>query len=98
MKLVTTAVAVLLFAAVALAEQPNDDLNTPSRHKLPAQASDKARDVHNDASPGGLGTLRNHGGPVMPFAKVVYIFWGSSWSPSNSMVTELQSYRDSFSG
>lgn len=98
MKHLTIAMAVLLLAAVALAEQPADELNQPSRHKLPAQAADHARDVHNAASPGGLGNLRNHGGPTMQFAKVVYIFWGSSWSPSDSMVTELQSFRDSFSG
>jgi len=87
MKVFTTAMAVLLFAAVALAGQPDDEL-APPIHKLPDQASDNARNnPHNEATPGGSGQLLNHGGPTMQFAKVVFIFWGSSWSPSNSMVT-----------
>ena len=44
------------------------------------------------------GNLVNHGGPVMPNARVVCIFWGSSWSPSNSLVKEIQSFRTSSVG
>jgi hypothetical protein len=96
MKTFTAVIAVLFLAAAAFAGELNNEPTT--KHKLPAQASSTAQQVHNDASPGGLGNLRNHGGPVMPFGKVVYIFWGSSWSPTDPMVTELQSFRDSFSG
>ena len=54
--------------------------------------------AHSRAQAGGFGKLTNHGGPVMPFAKITYIFWGSSWHASDPMVTELQSFRSSFSG
>jgi hypothetical protein len=96
MKTFTTAVAVLLFAAVAFAGELNDDPGL--RHKLPAQAARPTQQAHSAAAPGGLGNLRNHGGPVIPYGKVVYIFWGSSWSATDPMVTELQSFRDSFYG
>jgi hypothetical protein len=46
----------------------------------------------------GSGNLINHGGPVMPFAHVVGIFWGSSLTSGSSYVTELRSFRTSFSG
>jgi hypothetical protein len=54
--------------------------------------------VSNKAAPGGSGNLINHGGPVMPFAKVVCIFWGSSLSSGSSYVSEMRSFRTSFYG
>jgi len=99
-KLFASIATVLLFSTVAFADQPDDEL-APKVHKVPDQANDHGNgngNPHNEATPGGSGQLVNHGGPTMQFAKVVYIFWGSSWSPSNSMVTEMVSYRDSFSG
>ena len=41
--------------------------------------NDDGKDPNSFASPGGFGKLRDHGGPVMTNAKVVFIFWG--WAP-----------------
>src|SRR5256885_68247 len=94
MKTLASAAVALLLAAAAFADQPTDELNATKRHKFPSND----QEVHNQATPGGSGNLINHGGQVIPFGRVVYIFWGSSWSPSNSMAVELQSYRNSFYG
>jgi len=42
--------------------------------------------------------LVNHGGPVMNFAHVVCIFWGSSLNSTNPYVVEMRSFRNSASG
>src|SRR4051794_1202220 len=60
-----------------------------------------ARDVHA-AKPGGGGSnITYHtGAPIIPSAKVVFIFWGPSFSnaasPDSSYASQLQSFRNQF--
>jgi hypothetical protein len=97
--------AVSLFASAALVAsaalaQHAPDLNqghVPDNHKMPTrlQANNRA------GGAGGAGQLVNHGGPVMANAKVVLIFWGSSFgtasAPSN-YAKAMQKFRDSQGG
>jgi hypothetical protein len=52
------------------------------------------------ATKAGLGNLRNHGGPVLTSAKVVFIFWGPSFSnaasPDFVYAQTLQAFRNQF--
>src|SRR2546421_8179264 len=56
--------------------------------------NDDGRDPNSFASPGGFGRLRDHGGPVMTNAKVVFIFWGWSSTTTDQYVREVISFRD----
>jgi hypothetical protein len=51
--------------------------------------------VNTYASPGGFGTLRDHGGQVLTGAHVVYIFWGWSSGTTDNDVKQTLAFRDS---
>jgi hypothetical protein len=54
--------------------------------------------VHNGATPGGRGQLRDHGGAVMTNAKVVFIFWGWASNTSDPYVSESRAFRGDANG
>jgi hypothetical protein len=89
--------AVLAFAASALAQRV-DDLNTGQHAQLyPTKDHGNPDQGLGWAKPGGGGAqnLVNHGGPVITSAKVVSIFWGSEWgtnSNPNSIAMEMMSF------
>jgi hypothetical protein len=62
----------------------------PTRERSALSAMNKA----------GLGNLQNHGGPVITSAKVVYLFWGPSFSnpasPDYQYAQTLIAYRNQF--
>jgi len=55
---------------------------------------------HRAVIKAGLGNLRNHGGPTITSAKVVFIFWGPSFanpaSPDFQYAQTLQAFRNQF--
>jgi hypothetical protein len=53
---------------------------------------------HHAAAPGGSGQLRDHGGPVMTNAKVVFIFWGWASNTSDPYVSEIRAFRSDANG
>ncbi len=91
MKKTLVIIASVLLASAAFAQgNSNKDLNNDRLHRLPT----KDGDVNNHAGgAGGAGNLINHGGPVMPNAKIVYIFWGWASNTTDQYVAELQSFR-----
>jgi hypothetical protein len=90
MKKVLAAVFVASIAVAGFAQENiSDKKANAKRHETNDQAGGQARTS---------GNLTYHGGPVMAFAKVVCIFWGSSLSAGSSYVTEVQSFRSSLSG
>lgn len=107
MKRVLILILAMLLAVSAFAEKksysgPNngngkngkgesDDLN-------PGMDDDPKNNPHNEATPGGRGQLRDHGGPVMTNAKVVMIFWGWASNTTDSYVVESRAYRSDPNG
>jgi len=78
-------------------EQSSSESSHP--HFLPARGI-KRRPVRGEPVYKVLGNLTYNGGPVIPSAHVVYIFWGPSFnnagSPDYSYARELQSFRNQF--
>ncbi len=81
-----------LAGAQALPPQPR-----PAAHVLPARGIKRDRGSLNLKSGANL---TYHGGPVIPSAHVVFIFWGPSFSnaasPDYSYALTLQSFRNQF--
>jgi hypothetical protein len=109
MKKVLVLVASLSLVAFGAFAQNAGDLNPAAGHHATNEHADNGNHTgngngnndnapHNEATPGGSGDLINHGGGVMAFAKVVCIYWGSSWTSSSSVLVESRSYRTSLSG
>jgi hypothetical protein len=89
MKRVLVALLLTSFASGLFAQGPNAGSR---RHYFPI----KERHAVTKA---GLGNLRNHGGPTITSAKVVFIFWGPSFAPGgadNAYATTLQAFRNQF--
>jgi hypothetical protein len=74
-------------------DKNNDELNQPAKN-----GDDDDNGPHNGAAPGGSGQLRDHGGPVMTNAKVVFIFWGWSSNTTDQYVAEVRSFRNDANG
>jgi hypothetical protein len=105
MKNLLVAVAALtLVAGSAFAQSHANELNPAAGHHGTNNQGNGNNDDGNGPSNGApigkasVALLTNHGGPVMPFAKVVCIFWGPSLTASSSYVVETRSYRSSLSG
>jgi hypothetical protein len=77
----------LLVTATAFADNDKD------KHKFKDKDHDDDQ-VNAAAAPGGRGNLLDHGGEVMTNAKVVYIFWGPTLSPTSTYVKEVIAFRD----
>jgi hypothetical protein len=94
MKKVLTGIAILAMATSMFAAKI-DELNPLAKHfrikdDKSAKPSGQARPTNN---------LTNHGGPVMPNAHVVLIFWGKSWATTDAgLAAELQAFRTNSNG
>jgi hypothetical protein len=88
---VSLAVFAAMLAPLAFAQKPSPELNNP----LPRHFPTKARVVHEFARSGGGQNLVYWGGPVIPKAKVVAIFWGPTWLSGGSdswLATSLNNF------
>lgn len=85
----------LILAAAASLLLPLAASAATAHHVHPMPTNRNWHGPTNRGTPGGSGDLIDHGGPEMPYASVVYIFWGSAWNASDPLVTELQSFRNS---
>jgi hypothetical protein len=67
---------------------------------LPPENGDIVYTPVKDAIVAKAGNLINHGGPVITSAKVVFIFWGPTFSnaasPDHTYATTLQAFRNQF--
>ncbi len=84
--LVLLAVAVTCVVPVAVAQ------SAETRNPLPQHLPTKERFVHEFAFGGGGGNLSYHGGPVLPNAYVVPIYWGSSWNATDPISSSLTAF------
>jgi hypothetical protein len=88
------AVSLALAAATLVpnAFAQRSEINNPLPRHFPTQQ----RFVHEFVGPGGGagGNLAYHGGPVIPVAHVIPIYWGSNWSAGTdaSIASSLTSY------
>jgi hypothetical protein len=85
--------AVLVFLSLAslASAQRIDELN--GKHTQLYPTKDKADNDTGEgkAKPGGGGSnLINHGGQTLTNARVVPIFWGSSWSSGGGLNSDAQ--------
>lgn len=86
-------------AVMAQEDNVRDTRTNAGQHQLNPGTDDESHGKFRvSAQVNGSGLLINHGGPVMNFGKVVFIFWGSTLTPTSSYVTEVQSLRSSSSG
>ena len=74
---------------------PDTNPYAAGSHLRSVPSNDK---VHNDATPGGSGPLRDHGGQVLTNAKVVYVFWGWSSNTTDPYITQVLAFRNSSAG
>ena len=96
-KVLVVLAALSLIAGSAFAQVHHANELNPAAQQGNSQGDND--DTSNKAgAAAGSGNLINHGGPVMPFAHVVCIFWGSSLSSGNAYVVEMRSFRNSASG
>ena len=75
-------------STLVVSAERNPELNNPLPGHMPTQER-FARELAGGS--GAHGNLINHGGPTITSARVVAIFWGSSWA-GNSIATSLTNY------